>query len=205
MQRTNNVISGAFKTDTNISGNLSGSIYDNNINISLVSTDPSCIGQYSGTGTVTNDNYIEFRYSGSDCLGTYTNKYGKLFKLINVATNKWSGNWWGNPLIDDYTIISLNTNDNVNFNGNLISVNRVDKSVLTADLNGVWGIPSVNNMDMTGSNIIGNRYIGEPQITSIAVGIDGSDTTPNPVLGVGLSGTINGGGWSGHDWFQKLN
>lgn len=160
IQKTDNKISGTFMTQY-IKGNVSGTIYDNNININMVSTDVTCNGSYSGSGTVSDDNIIEFRYSGSDCLQSYDNKWGNIFKLMNVVSNSgddWSGHWYltGN---DNSMSISLDSTNKLNYVGRFMSINKrvkilgnTEVDIIIKDIYGTRNITngqsSMNLMDM---------------------------------------------------------
>lgn len=137
IQNNSPIVTGTFSTGTNISGTVNGSVSGNTISFTLTSTTPSCLGSYSGTGTINNDT-ITFNFTGTDCVGTHNNGQGAVSKFTTQNTIGWSGNWW----VDDVfriIFLTLSTTDSENYSGNVKFINKQDGSILTANLNGQYG------------------------------------------------------------------
>lgn len=165
LKLTNNgtsAISGTFLTDYNVSGTISGTVSGSNVTFTMSSTTPACTGNYSGSGVISGSN-LAFTYSGTDCAGSYTNKTGNVSTVPDIASTVGaSGNWYGITGIDYYTLLSLNSTDSANYTGTIKLINRVDSSVLTANvagtassltLSGITGTLSSTTLTPTGGTI----------------------------------------------------
>ncbi|MCX6174441.1 MAG: hypothetical protein NTZ27_06820 [Ignavibacteriales bacterium] len=68
--QTNNTISGTYSALTGAYGTISGTINNNSFNFTLTQTTPTCIGSFTGQGTISNTT-ITFTYNGNDCWGSH--------------------------------------------------------------------------------------------------------------------------------------
>ena len=66
----NNSISGTYSVLTGAYGTISGTINNNSFNFTLTQITPSCLGSFTGQGTISNS-AITFSYTGNDCWGAH--------------------------------------------------------------------------------------------------------------------------------------
>jgi PKD repeat protein len=74
-----NSLSGTYSTGSGASGYFSGTLSGNQVAFTLAQTTPSCLGTFSGNGTVTST-HMTFTFSGSDCWGQHKNGQGQVTK-----------------------------------------------------------------------------------------------------------------------------